>query len=241
MKPIFGSVLFTGFFLARPAAGQAEPCRFLTMQAVLNALDNTGYSGEGDVQCYDEYNNQYQGMFSAKAWIVDETTGTTVADTSLPACSGSACNGRYNWGGGVSGLFTARTHCYRARVQGASTFYSNEVGSGQKCDPGPPSGGTGGTGGGSDCVVTETNPCTGGGGSGDTTDYRVDTCYYQVYDCMSPIIFNLQNGGYQLSGMDSSVSFHIDADGSPYRMHRTAAGAPTGFLASARTVPTPIG
>ena len=48
---------------------------------------------------------------------------------------------------------------------------------------------------------------------------------------MSPIVFNLQNGGYQLSGTNSAVMFDIDADGAPDRMGWTAAGEQMGFLA----------
>lgn len=123
-------------------------------------------------------------------------------------------------------------NCYTAHISGTADDSSSTNDSPPLCYYGPPPPPSGGGGGGGGCVVTETNPCTGGGGgSGDTTDYRTDTCYYQVYDCMSPIIFNLQNGGYQLSGMDSSVSFDIDANGSPNRMNWTAAGAQMAFLA----------
>jgi hypothetical protein len=50
-------------------------------------------------------------------------------------------------------------------------------------------------------------------------------------NCNSPIIINLSNGPYQLSGRNQPVSFDIDANGTLDRIGWTAAGAPMAFLA----------
>jgi len=50
-------------------------------------------------------------------------------------------------------------------------------------------------------------------------------------NCNSPIIINLSNGPYQLSGTNQPVSFDIDANGTLNRISWTAAGAPMAFLA----------
>jgi len=85
------------------------------------------------------------------------------------------------------------------------------------------------------CTATETNPCTGGGGGGDNPwnghDYATDTCMYQTWDCMSPIVVSLGAGRYELSGASDAVLFDMNADGVPERTTWTAAGAANGFLA----------
>jgi uncharacterized repeat protein (TIGR02543 family) len=50
-------------------------------------------------------------------------------------------------------------------------------------------------------------------------------------NCNSPIIINMGNGPYQLSGSNQPVSFDIDANGTLNRISWTAAGAPMAFLA----------
>jgi len=87
------------------------------------------------------------------------------------------------------------------------------------------------------CTPTETNPCTGGGGGGggddpwNGHDYATDTCMYQTWDCMSPIVVNLAAGPYVLSGASDTVLFDMDADGVRDRTTWTVAGEPNGFLA----------
>jgi uncharacterized repeat protein (TIGR02543 family) len=53
----------------------------------------------------------------------------------------------------------------------------------------------------------------------------------QFQNCNSPIIINLGNGPYQLSGRNEPVRFDIDANGTLDRIGWTAAGAPMAFLA----------
>lgn len=78
--------------------------------------------------------------------------------------------------------------------------------------------------------------CAGGGGKAADgydpwTDVTLtDTCYYQTVDCMSPIILNLDRGGYELSGPSSPVWFDLNADGKLDQLNWTAAGADIGFL-----------
>ena len=47
----------------------------------------------------------------------------------------------------------------------------------------------------------------------------------------SPLILNLGNGGYELTGIDDAVTFDIRGDGRPVRTSWTAKGAPMAFLA----------
>jgi len=210
MRNILAAILFIGFLASQAAGQQPEPCRLLTMQAILNDLTSTGYSGEGDVQCKDEYTNPYQGMFSARAWIVDETTSTTVSEATLPACSGLACTGNVSWVGGLGGTFSVRTHCFRAHVSGASTFYSNEVASAQKCDPGPP--------------PPAPVPPPGSGGSGG------DDTFNSSGAGSDPIVIPL-HGQYTLSGLNDPVAFDINAIGHPQTVGWTARAADAAFLA----------
>jgi hypothetical protein len=49
--------------------------------------------------------------------------------------------------------------------------------------------------------------------------------------CTSPIVINLDGGRYELTGLDDSVAFDINADGRPDRLGWTAAGTREGFLA----------
>jgi hypothetical protein len=79
--------------------------------------------------------------------------------------------------------------------------------------------GSGGTGGGY-------NPGDGTGG------YNEDIpCFPGDAGCpYSPIIINFANGGYQLTGADSPVSFDMRGDGHPALMGWTAAGTDEAFL-----------
>lgn len=65
---------------------------------------------------------------------------------------------------------------------------------------------------------------------GPINNYDDSNC--QAYqNCHSPIVLNIGNGGYRLSGKDDPVLFDIDATGAPVRIAWTAAGAPMAFLA----------
>jgi len=169
------------------ANAQPEPCRFMTMWASLSPLTSTGYAGEGGVVCYDEYTNQYAGLFSAKAWVLDTTIDVTVAEANHPLCTGGSCYGDTSWVGSLGGSFSDRGHCYRTRTTASSAFYSNEVGSAQQCDPGisePP----------------------GGGGPPQTCH----TCGGVI----EPLALDLDgNGLINTTGLSQIVHFDIDADG----------------------------
>lgn len=158
---------------------------------------STGFSGEGRVECYNEYGGLYKGEFAAKTWVVDETVARTVAERSCPSCLTDI------WVEGTGGP-TAPGHCYRSRVSGSSPWKYQEGGSGAKCAPAaqPPPGGGG------SCTPTETNPCSGPGGG-----YNYQDCGYYYGDytgCTSPIVINLATGPYDLTGPLNSVTFDLD-------------------------------
>lgn len=53
----------------------------------------------------------------------------------------------------------------------------------------------------------------------------------QHQNCHSPIVVNMTNGNYELSGTSDPVLFDIDASDKPIRIAWTAAGTPMAFLA----------
>lgn len=70
--------------------------------------------------------------------------------------------------------------------------------------------------------------------------------YLDGYTCVgeggcSPIVINLANGGYALTGQDDPVSFDLDADGTPSLYGWTAANADEAFLALDRNLDGIIG
>ncbi len=197
-------------------------CRQFVVTPQLFRADETGFGGEGRVECYNEYGGLYKGEFSARTWVVDENVATTVAEDSCPTCNIDI------WVGGTGGP-TAPGHCYRSRVSASSPWASPEQGSGAKCAPSathPPSGGGGG------CTPTETNPCNGPGGG-----YNYRDCGYFNGDwtgCTSPIVINAADGRYALTGPLNPVSFDLDADGAPDVVTWTAPASGLAFLARDR-------
>jgi len=193
-------------------------CRQFVATPQLFRADSTGFGGEGRVECYNEYGGLYKGEFAARTWVVDESVATTVAEDSCPTCNTDI------WVGGTGGP-TAPGHCYRSRVSASSPWASPNNGSGAKCAPSvqsPPGGGSG-------CTPTETNPCNGPG-----SGYKYQDCGYYYGDwtgCTSPIVINLVNGPYDLSGPLNPVSFDLDADGAADVVTWTAANSAVAFLA----------
>ncbi|HEY4640043.1 MAG TPA: hypothetical protein VII75_01745 [Thermoanaerobaculia bacterium] len=154
----------------------------------------------------------------ARTWVLDQTVARTVSEDSCPTCYTDI------WVGGTRGA-TAPGHCYRSRVYAYSPWQTQDNGGAAKCAPAatqPPGGG------GTSCTPTETNPCTGPG----TYNYRDCGYYYGDYTgCTSPIVINLANGAYDLTGPLNAVSFDLDADGAPDSVTWTAPSSPVAFLA----------
>lgn len=204
---------------SRSTFSSETSCRQFVVIPQLFRADETGFGGEGRVECYNEYGGLYQGEFSARTWVVDETVATTVAEDTCPNCNTQV------WTGGTGGP-TAPGHCYRSRVSASSPWASPEQGSGAKCAPSvqPPPGG-----GGAGCTPTETNPCNGPGGG---YNYRDCGYFYGDYTgCTSPIVMNLANGTYDLTGPLNSVTFDLDADGVADTVTWTAPSSDVAFLA----------
>ncbi len=186
------------------------------------------FTSKGFAQYSNSWGDNAPALLTGKHYI-SGTDGGTPALASISDATGYWA-GTINGPGPTPGTLKFYT-CYRGTVAVSTSDASQTVSSSAICFdadytapqvPYPIAG----------CTPSETNPCTGGGGgSGDTTDYRTDTCYYQIYDCMSPIVLNLQNGAYQLSGRTAPVHFDIDADGVPDTMTWTAPSAAMGFLA----------
>jgi hypothetical protein len=61
-------------------------------------------------------------------------------------------------------------------------------------------------------------------------DDRGSGCQYPSGETCTPIIFNLGNGGYRLTGADNPVVFDINATGRPLRIGWTAPGENEAFL-----------
>jgi len=74
--------------------------------------------------------------------------------------------------------------------------------------------------------------CSGGGGIGGYENYR-DCGYNNVEQggCASPIVIDVENGSYRMSGPDNPVQFDLDADGVAEASTWTAVGSSVGFLA----------
>jgi hypothetical protein len=203
---------------AEGAVASETSCRQFVVIPQLFRADETGFGGEGRVECYNEYGGLYKGEFSGRTWVVDETVAATVSEDSCLTCNTDI------WVGGTGGP-TAPGHCYRSRVSASSPWASPEQGSGAKCAPSvqpPPGGGTG-------CTPTETNPCNGPGGG---YNYRDCGYFYGDYTgCTSPIVINLANGAYDLTGPLNSVMFDLDADGAADTVTWTAPNSAVAFLA----------
>lgn len=212
-------VVLVGVFACSVAVFASEySCRDFVAIPQLFKADASGFAGEGRVVCYNEYGTIYKGEFSARTWVVDESVARTVAEDSCPTCNTDT------WVGGTGGL-TAPGHCYRSRVSADSPWSQKNNGSGAKCAPSatPPPGG-----GGTTCTPTETNPCNGVNG------YNYRDCGYYFGDytgCTSPIVINLANGSYDLTGPLDPVSFDLDADGARDLVTWTAPSSDVAFLA----------
>jgi hypothetical protein len=86
------------------------------------------------------------------------------------------------------------------------------------------------------CVPMPPDPLPGGGGGPGNIDfggggYNEDIpCFPGIDSWCSPIVINLENGDYRLTGKNAPVLFDIRGDGHPLLMGWTAAGADEAFL-----------
>lgn len=102
------------------------PCHSFRLTIISFNVDSTAYRGDSRLECLYETGEIFDGQFTGRAWVVDETTGGTVSETSCPRCVQKV------WVGATGGTITAG-HCYRNRISGASTWNSMMVGSERRC------------------------------------------------------------------------------------------------------------
>ncbi|HEY0158028.1 MAG TPA: hypothetical protein VGF28_12145 [Thermoanaerobaculia bacterium] len=105
------------------------PCRNFDLTIVSFSVGPTAYRGDSRLECLNEDGGALEGLFTGRAWIVDETTGMTVSEDSCPKCVQSV------WVGATGGAI-ANGHCYRSRISGVSTWTSRMVPSDQQCAAG---------------------------------------------------------------------------------------------------------
>jgi hypothetical protein len=179
----------------------------------------------GSAFYYDSFSNQVPADLSGIHAIRGDNNTTPAAET----VSGS--NGQ--WAGTLGGIAGAAGVCYRARVDASGSGASQGVGSSLACyaapppppppPPADPTGGDGGSGPGGPI-----GPGDDGGGPGTQLE-----CIPGVdVGCgiTSPIVINLDNGQYQLTGEESTVLFDITGTGTKLPIGWTAAGTNQAFL-----------
>ena len=210
---LFSACLIVAFAGTTQTSPVVQPCRFLTFTFTSFHADAASYYSDGKVACFDEYTNPYQGQFTARSWVVNETTSVTVGEDTCASCPGRY--GQTQWIAAVGGT-TQAGNCYRAQLGGSSSFYSNGIGSALKCVPAP-------------CADTNQNHiCDNQEPIGP--DPGEEACP-GGRPCTSPLLINLATGAWQLSGTDDPVVFDIDADGAPNRITWTAPNSAIAFLA----------
>lgn len=177
----------------------AGPCNYVALQFVSFRADASTYASDTRVTCYNSYMSVYNGAFNARAWVVDETTGTTVGETRCSQCP----LGETVWVGAVGGT-TQTEHCYRGRVSASSVTYSEqEIASARVCVR-------------ASCEDLNMNYVCDNQEDLDK-DPNEDSCPGGP-PCTSPILVNLGRGEWSLAGVSDPVSFDIDADGVPDRI-----------------------
>jgi len=177
----------------------------------------------GSAIYYDDFNYQSSVNLSGTHAIRGDDNSTPAAET----VSGS--NGQ--WAGTLGGIAGAAGVCYRARVDASGGGASQGVGSSQACyaapppppppPPADPTGGGSGPGG-------PIGPGDDDGGPGTNLE-----CIPGVdVGCgiTSPIVLNLDNGQYELTGKESPVFFDITGTGTKLPIGWTAAGTNQAFL-----------
>lgn len=102
------------------------PCHSFRLTIISFNVTTTSYSGDSRLTCQDEFGRSYEGLYTGRAWVVDETTGIIVSETSCPSCHQAI------WIG-VTGGTTVAGHCYKSRISGVSTWNSEMVPSERKC------------------------------------------------------------------------------------------------------------
>src|SRR5436309_415251 len=83
-------------FLTSRLWAEEFPCRFITTLAEVYV--DSYVRGNGRVACFDEYTNPYPGQYTARTWVVDQSTSNTVAEDSCHCDNMSVWNGVANAG-----------------------------------------------------------------------------------------------------------------------------------------------
>lgn len=145
---------------------------------------------------------EFGWIASGKHVINNGTAGTIVASATFGSDS------TLSYSGNISGA-TAYSNCYDARVEATGRFGKhNYINSGQLCAAPEP-----------ESTPPPTEPA-------DKCDGETG-----MHNACSPIIINLADGAWKLSGADDPVAFDIDADGELNRITWTGRGEPLAFLA----------
>jgi len=181
------------------------------------------------------YSHHCTGNIYAMDWTAAHLIVDTLGLSPYPIASTSRSFYDYQFDDTISGTAGYST-CYRGTATASVTYLGSTVGGdyggNSVCTDPAPSGGGGGGGGG--CVPTETNPCTGGGGSGPGGGWNNRDCGYNNVEfggCASPIVIDVEDGSYPMSGPVNPVQFDLNADGTVDVSTWTAPGSSVGFLA----------
>jgi hypothetical protein len=210
-----------GVLLVAPCAFSAFG-GYIVANVNLSQLQYAPYTmtSAGSAIYFDDFNNQSSVNLSGIHAIRGDDNSTAAAET----VSGS--NGQ--WAGTLGGIAGKAGVCYRARVDASGGGASQGVGSSAACyaapppPPPPPQGPVGDGGGG------PLGPGDDGGGPGT----RLECIPGVDVGCgiTSPILINLDNGPYQLTGAESPVLFDITGTGTKLPIGWTAPGTNQAFL-----------
>lgn len=142
--------------------------------------------------------------------IYDVASYAIVTETDFGGVGTFQYSGNISTGGAPGRCYRGRLEARAINAQGG-TVESNNFGSGQQCIPSPPP------------------PRDDSEGEGDDGDE--DGCQTGCYDPNTPIIVDVNGDGYNLTGLDDTVSFDLDSDGKPELLTWTAANGDDAFLA----------
>lgn len=187
-----------------------------TVSLGFNSYDRRMYS-TGTARYYDYWGNPAATHISGSHWIVQpDPVVPTAAIEPIDNYTGS-------WSGTIKTAIDYGNLCYRATTHAWTSDSDQEVSSPRVCAtssaPAPKP----------TCPGDPECPPTG------------SACQPEDTSCqLSPIVLNLGNGGYDLTGPDNPVVFDLDADGHPDRIAWTAADAPMALLALDRNGNTRI-
>jgi hypothetical protein len=187
----------------------------------------------GVAEYYDALGNQdYTMLLNVQHYIEDENSGNIIAGS--PAAT--MYSGTY-LKSVESSVQAVPRGCYKAPLTAVAQDRNGTYGHDETtfCTLDNCCGGGGGSG--AYCYTdpeTGVQTCSGGGGSGPGGGWNNLDCGYNNVEqggCASPIVINVENGSYPMSGPGSPVQFDLNADGAVDIATWTAAGSAVGFLA----------